>query len=113
MLRACTNLSAGTATSSSMSITWRSERAHEGTASGARTSCFPAIHIDDRVSDRYLEHHHWGIPHLDAASFRLYMPALLDYCLRHIDEGCHGLRSRLLVRRRSHRGAGGVVVSRT
>lgn len=39
----------------------------------------------DVVSDIYLEQHHWGVTYLDAASWRHYLPALIDYALRHLD----------------------------
>lgn len=41
----------------------------------------------DRLSDDYLEQHYWGIAHLDPLSFRHYLPALIDYGLRHIHAG--------------------------
>ncbi len=40
--------------------------------------------VRDRISDTYLEEHYWGIPHLDPVSFRHYLPALLDFGLRHL-----------------------------
>ena len=44
----------------------------------------PAI---DRPSDDYLEAYaYWGLPHLDAGSWRHYLPHLIDYALRHIGE---------------------------
>jgi hypothetical protein len=44
-------------------------------------------HTEDRLSDAYLEMHYWGIAHLDAMSFRHYIPALIDYGLRHLEQG--------------------------
>lgn len=41
----------------------------------------------DAVSDLYLETHAAsGLPHLDAASWRHYLPRLIDYVLRHLDD---------------------------
>jgi hypothetical protein len=41
----------------------------------------------DRLDDAYLEAHaYWALPHLDAASWRHYLPALIDYALRHLDD---------------------------
>ena len=37
----------------------------------------------DAVSDDYLERYWWGIAHLDAQSWRYYLPHLLEYSLRH------------------------------
>ena len=37
----------------------------------------------DTVTDSYLEHYCWGLPHLDAASWRHYLPALADFAQRH------------------------------
>ena len=33
----------------------------------------------DATSDLYLESFHWGLPHLDAISWRHYLPYLIDY----------------------------------
>lgn len=41
----------------------------------------------DAVSDAYLEAFHWGVAHLDADSWRHYLPQLADYVIRHIDRG--------------------------
>jgi len=41
----------------------------------------------DAISDAYLESYHWGIAHLDAASWRHYLPYLIEYALRHRDNG--------------------------
>ena len=38
----------------------------------------------DAPTDKYLEQYYWGLPHLDAASWRHVLPFLLDYALRHI-----------------------------
>jgi hypothetical protein len=41
----------------------------------------------DGLDDAYLEAHaYWALPHLDAASWRHYLPALIDYALRHLDD---------------------------
>ena len=40
----------------------------------------------DAVSDAYLEAHPWGSGYLDAASWRHYLPFMMAYALRHIDE---------------------------
>jgi len=38
----------------------------------------------DAVTDAYLEQYCWGLPHLDPASWRHYLPALADFAQRHI-----------------------------
>ena len=38
----------------------------------------------DAVSDEYLEAHPWGSGYLDAASWRHYLPFMMEYALRHI-----------------------------
>jgi hypothetical protein len=45
----------------------------------------PAIYDPqaDRVSDEYLERYHYGVAHLDARSWRHYLPLLLSYGSRH------------------------------
>ena len=40
----------------------------------------------DAVSDEYLEAHPWGSGYLDAASWRHYLPFMMEYALRHITE---------------------------
>lgn len=41
----------------------------------------------DRPTDAYLEDFaFWGLGHLDAASWRHYLPLLIDYALRHEDD---------------------------
>jgi hypothetical protein len=41
----------------------------------------------DRLDDAYVEAHaYWALPHLDAASWRHYLPALIDYALRHLED---------------------------
>jgi hypothetical protein len=41
----------------------------------------------DEPSDAYVEAYAlWALPHLDAASWRHYLPRLIDYALRHLDE---------------------------
>jgi hypothetical protein len=47
----------------------------------------PYDDVEDRLSDPYLEAHHWGLAHLDPTSFRHYLPALIDYALRHRHDG--------------------------
>jgi hypothetical protein len=39
----------------------------------------------DAISDEYLEAHPWGSGYLDAASWRHYLPFMMEYALRHID----------------------------
>ncbi|WP_409993772.1 DUF6714 family protein [Roseateles oligotrophus] len=39
----------------------------------------------DAPADNYLEQYYWGLPHLDAESWRHVLPFLLDYALRHIE----------------------------
>lgn len=43
----------------------------------------------DKVSDAYLEAFPWGISHLDPASWRHYLPHLIDYVVRHCGQGTH------------------------
>lgn len=40
----------------------------------------------DVPTDDYLERHWWGLAHLDAASWRHYLPLLMLYTLRHLQE---------------------------
>jgi hypothetical protein len=41
----------------------------------------------DQPSDAYLATYaYWGLPHLDPASWRHYLPYLIDYALRHTGE---------------------------
>lgn len=40
----------------------------------------------DRISDDYLERFHWGLAHLDAQSWRFYLPFFVDYAIRHITD---------------------------
>jgi len=40
----------------------------------------------DAVSDEYLEAHPWGSGYLDAASWRHYLPFMMEYALRRIAE---------------------------
>ena len=42
--------------------------------------------VADAVSDDYIEAHPWGIGWLDAGSWRHYLPFMMAYALRHIDE---------------------------
>ena len=39
----------------------------------------------DAPTDNYLEQYYWGLPHLDAASWRNVLPFLLGYALRHLE----------------------------
>lgn len=41
----------------------------------------------DVVTDKYLEQYTWGVGYLDAPSWRHYLPHLIEYALRHIQEG--------------------------
>jgi hypothetical protein len=50
--------------------------------------------VDDH-SNSYLERYAWGIGYLDAASWRHYLPFLIQYALRHRDRG--GLVVHLLI----------------
>ncbi len=41
----------------------------------------------DRLTDEYLEAYtFWGLAYLDAASWRHYLPHLIDYSFRHMDD---------------------------
>jgi hypothetical protein len=40
----------------------------------------------DGVTDAYLEQYPWGVAHLDAPSWRHYLPSLLDHALRHLEQ---------------------------
>ena len=40
----------------------------------------------DAISDEYLEAHPWGSGYLDAASWRHYLPFMMEYALRRITE---------------------------
>ena len=40
----------------------------------------------DAISDEYLEAHPWGSGWLDAASWRHYLPFMMEYALRHVTE---------------------------
>jgi hypothetical protein len=45
----------------------------------------------DEPTDAYLERYaFWGLAYLDAASWRHYLPRLIDYALRHIDSNAPG-----------------------
>jgi hypothetical protein len=41
--------------------------------------------LDEATGD-YLERHHWGIAHLDAASWRHYLPRLVEHALAHVSD---------------------------
>lgn len=41
----------------------------------------------DQVSDEYFENFHWGLSYLDPSSWRHYLPYLLQYSFRRIQEG--------------------------
>jgi hypothetical protein len=38
----------------------------------------------DRAAPEYLEKYHWGIQHLDALSWRYYLPILIEHALRNV-----------------------------
>ena len=41
----------------------------------------------DQPTDAYVEAHaYWALPHLDAGSWRGYLPRLIDYALGHLDD---------------------------
>jgi hypothetical protein len=40
----------------------------------------------DAISDEYLDAHPWGSGYLDAASWRHYLPFMMEYALRHVTE---------------------------
>ncbi len=42
--------------------------------------------VTDCISDEYLEEYHWGINHLDPESWKHYLPTLIEYSIRYIDE---------------------------
>lgn len=39
------------------------------------------------ISAHELEEHHWGLTHLDAESWRFYLPAFLSYSVRNLTHG--------------------------
>ncbi len=42
----------------------------------------------DEPTDAYIEQYSFGgVPHLDPASWRHYLPRLIDYALRHVEDG--------------------------
>lgn len=43
--------------------------------------------IIDLISDNYFEKYSWGISYLDASSWRHYLPHLIEYAIRHIQNG--------------------------
>ena len=49
----------------------------------------------DVVSDDYLERFSWGVGYLDAASWRHYLPHLIEYALRNLQQG-NGVTDALL-----------------
>ncbi len=58
-------------------------------AGNAIDDCMPEPEFDpviDRVSYQYLEEFHWGISYLDPDSWKHYLPILIEYSLRHLDE---------------------------
>ena len=57
----------------------------------------------DAVSDTYLEQYCWGLPHLDPASWRHYMPALAEFALRHIGTNSNAVGSLIHSLRRPDR----------
>ena len=40
----------------------------------------------DEITDEYVEAYHWGLPHLDAQSWRHALPFLLSYALRALEK---------------------------
>jgi hypothetical protein len=44
----------------------------------------PFDDVADRPSPEYLEKYYWGIPHLDRASWRYYLPILTEYALSNL-----------------------------
>lgn len=38
----------------------------------------------DRPTSEYLEEYYWGVPHLDAVSWRYYLPILIEHALRNV-----------------------------
>ncbi len=49
----------------------------------------------DAITDEYLEAYPWGVSYLDSASWKHYLPYLLDYALRNIDK-CNQVTDALL-----------------
>ena len=47
----------------------------------------------DTTTDDYLDKYHWGIAHLDAASWRYYVPHLVSYSIRHFSESSNTIDS--------------------
>ena len=43
--------------------------------------------IVDSISDAYLEEYAWGMGYLDAASWRHYLPHLIAFSVRHLQQG--------------------------
>lgn len=41
----------------------------------------------DELSEGYFEKYSWGIGYLDSASWRHYLPHLIEYSIRHINQG--------------------------
>lgn len=56
-----------------------------GDALDAQREAPPFDVLVDAISDDYLEAHPWGSGYLDAASWRHYLPFMMEYALRHID----------------------------
>jgi len=40
----------------------------------------------DAITDEYIEQYYWGLPHLDAKSWRHTLPFLLSYALRKLEQ---------------------------
>lgn len=58
-----------------------------GNALDSYSSPEPYDQAEDQPTDDYLEAYtFWGLAHLDAASWRHYLPVLIDYALRHEDD---------------------------
>lgn len=47
--------------------------------------------LGDEISESYLEEYPWGISYLDAASWRHYLPYLIEYSIKHINHDQGGL----------------------
>ena len=47
----------------------------------------------DAIDGAYLERFPWGLPHLDPASWRHYLPHLMRHALEHMAEGSHAVEA--------------------
>jgi hypothetical protein len=58
-----------------------------GYAADSYSAVPPYDSVADEPTDDYLEAYtFWGLAYLDAASWRHYLPRLIDYALRHLDD---------------------------